>query len=210
MNDTWKLILRLICELLQEILLWWWQTSTENFGQSDLEKKNPKTLCVLRRLKHHRLFPAFSSWPLNSGLIIRGNRAHLRVEPQLADAAGDVLPLCGGREAEGVVEDGLLHRVHLEGGGRRTERPINTAPTLTCDRPICFHFIRARHDQLISLFAHAGHTSTLRQHVCQGAVSTRRRQWVVLAPMRRPSKRMSFGYATWKITNVLVKNCQLY
>lgn len=96
------------------------------------------------------------------------------------------------------------------GGERRTERPINTAPTLTCDRLICFHFIRAGHDQLISLFAHAGHTSTLRQHVCQGAVSTRRRQRVVLAPMRRPSKRMSFGYATWKIINVLVKNCQLY
>lgn len=60
-------------------------------------------------------------------LLFRGKLAHLRVEPQLADAAGDVLPLCGGWEAEGVMEDGFLHRVHLEDGGRRTERLIKNS-----------------------------------------------------------------------------------
>lgn len=52
--------------------------------------------------------------------------AHLRVEPQLADAAGDMLPLGGGREAQGVVEDGFLHRVHLEDGETSRERIIKT------------------------------------------------------------------------------------
>lgn len=42
--------------------------------------------------------------------------AHLRVEPQLANAAGRAPPLGCGWEAEGVTEDGFLHRVHLEGG----------------------------------------------------------------------------------------------
>lgn len=50
--------------------------------------------------------------------------AHLRVEPKLANAARDVLPLCGGREAESVMEDSFLHRVHLEDGegDKRKER----------------------------------------------------------------------------------------
>lgn len=63
--------------------------------------------------------------------------ADLRVEPQLTDAAGDVLPLGGGGgEAQRVVEDGLLHRVYLQGGegGEDGEGPVNIsciAPTYT-------------------------------------------------------------------------------
>lgn len=56
-------------------------------------------------------------WPLHFQAHHIKDFAHLRVEPQLTDAAGDVLPLgSGGGEAQRVVEDGLLHRVYLQGG----------------------------------------------------------------------------------------------
>lgn len=59
-------------------------------------------------------------WPLNFQAHHLKDFAYLRVEPQLTDAAGDMLPLGGGGgEAQRVMEDGLLHRVYLQGGVRK-------------------------------------------------------------------------------------------
>lgn len=40
--------------------------------------------------------------------------AHLRVEAHSANTAGSMLPLSRRRESKGVMEEGLLHGVHLE------------------------------------------------------------------------------------------------
>lgn len=57
-------------------------------------------------------FVVFALSLLCSGLQLN---THLRVEAHSADAAGSMLPLGGRWESEGVMEDGLLHGVHLEG-----------------------------------------------------------------------------------------------
>lgn len=166
-------------------LFWWWQTFTENFSQSDLRLSNgfllkltpatPKPFCGWLE-KKTRLCVFSADWHITGcfplslldlwtlGSSSEGNvlTCELNLSWQTLQETCFLFAVVG-RPRVWWRTAFCTGSIWGQGGDTRRGQLIRRR-----------HFIRPRHDQLISLFAHAGHASTLRQHVCQGAVSTRR------------------------------------